>query len=70
MTVKLTAKDCPKIKDMGFGKEYDFIIHTKYLSKDKFEILSVDCPDDNQMLNEDDFTEKNLKRLQQKSKEY
>jgi hypothetical protein len=65
----LTEKDCKEIKSMKSGNEYDFIIHAKYQSKNKFQVMSVDCPNEGKQLNEDDFSAKNIKRLEQRANE-
>jgi len=79
-TLYLTEKDCPDIKKMKVGKGYDFIIHATMmpttLDKEskpprsgRFEIIAIESPNPNQQVSEDDFTDKKLKMLEEKSKE-
>jgi len=87
-TLFLTEKDCPEIKNMEAGQEYDFIIHAKMTSSTndlkhpdtghtlkkpivsgRFEILSIESPGEVEPLNEEDFTQQKLRRLEEKAKE-
>lgn len=81
----LNEKDLPEVKSWKAGKEYDLILHVKMtnqstdtdmmgkskksMSSGRFDVLSVEAPAGTKEIDESEYTDQKLKRLEEKSQE-